>query len=98
MTKLDLIKKVAEQTGNEKGLVSDVVEATVSTIMKSMVSGKNIYIRGFGTFAVVIRKQKKGRIISKGIPVLIPAQRQPKFKPCKEFIKKVASYKVEATH
>ena len=51
-----------------------------------MAEGENVYLRGFGTFGVIERKEKLGRNISKNTSVVIPAHKIPKFKPSKEFL------------
>ena len=51
-----------------------------------MAEGDNVYLRGFGTFHIIERKEKVGRNISKNTSVVIPAHKIPKFKPSKEFM------------
>jgi DNA-binding protein HU-beta len=73
------------KTGIEKPTVTTTLEALMDTIKKSMIMGENIYLRGFGTFHLKKRAEKKGRNISKGTSVKIPSHFVPAFKPCKEF-------------
>ncbi len=54
-----------------------------------MSEGKNVYLRGFGTFLVKKRAEKTGRNISKNTTVIIPAHFIPAFKPAKSFAEKV---------
>jgi len=58
MTKADLIAKISEETGLEKNEVSSTVESMMGFIKKSLSSGQNVYLRGFGSFVVRERKQK----------------------------------------
>ena len=89
MTKADVINEIAEKTGIEKMAVQATVEAFMKTIRNNMVEGKNVYLRGFGTFLVKKRAEKIGRNISKNTAVIIPAHNIPAFKPAKTFVEKV---------
>ena len=91
MTKAEIIRQIAAQTGIEKPAVTATVESLMSTIKQSMVMGENVYLRGFGTFLLKKRAEKTGRNISKGTSVKIPAHFIPFFKPCKEFKEAVAA-------
>lgn len=89
MTKADLIAKISEETGLEKNEVSSAVESMMGFIKKSLTSGQNVYLRGFGSFVVRERKQKTGRNISKNTAIIIPAHHIPSFKPAKVFVEQV---------
>ena len=65
MTKADIVNEISEKTGIEKMVVQATVEAFMKTIRNSMVEGKNVYLRGFGTFVVKKRAEKiKGNELS----------------------------------
>ena len=68
------------------------VEAFMDTVKHSMVSGNNVYLRGFGSFIVKKRAKKTARNISKNTTIIIPAHNIPAFKPAKTFITKVKSH------
>jgi DNA-binding protein HU-beta len=61
----------------------------MKSIRTSMTDGKNVYLRGFGTFVVKKRAEKIGRNISKNTTVVIPAHFIPTFKPAKVFSDRV---------
>ena len=77
------------KTGIEKIAVQASVEAFMKSVRSSMVSGKNVYLRGFGSFIVKKRAEKIGRNISKNTTIVIPAHYIPAFKPAKTFAEKV---------
>lgn len=85
MTKSEVIDQIAISTGTPKEEVSEIFEATIRTLKKSVSKGETIYIRGFGTLGPVIRNSKPARNISLGAEVVIPARMVPAFKPAKEF-------------
>ena len=89
MTKADVVNHISEKTGIEKVAVLVSVEAFMKTIKESLASGKNVYLRGFGSFIVKKRATKTGRNISKNEAIIIPAHFIPAFKPAKTFTEKV---------
>jgi DNA-binding protein HU-beta len=92
MTKADIVNEIAKNTGIEKVTVQKTVEAFMDTVKDSMVSGNNVYLRGFGSFIVKKRAKKTARNISKNTTIIIPAHSIPAFKPAKSFISKVKSH------
>lgn len=84
MTKADVITKVSDSTGKDQKEIAPIVEAFIRVINKSMKEHKPIFIRGFGTFEIVKKKEKKGRNITKGTEVIIPAHMSPTFTFCKK--------------
>ena len=89
MTKLDLIKKIANTTGLERGEVSIVLENLMFEIKDSVTHRKSVFLRGFGTFLAKKKAEKMGRNITKNTAILIPEHFAPSFKPSKSFVKKV---------
>ena len=89
MTKADIVADIASKTGIEKVAVQATVEAFMNSIKSSIEGGKNVYLRGFGSFIVKKRAKKTGRNISKNTPIIIPAHCIPAFKPAKTFVTSV---------
>lgn len=89
MTKAEIVNRINEKTGIEKVAVMAIVEEVMASIKENMANGENVYLRGFGTFHIIERKEKLGRNISKNTSVVIPAHKIPKFKPSKEFLKMI---------
>lgn len=89
MTKADIVYEISKNTGEDKQTVLRVVEAFMSTLKASMVGGKNVYLRGFGSFVIKQRAEKRARNISKNTSVIIPAHCVPSFKPAKTFVEEV---------
>ena len=89
MTKADIVNEVAKNTGIEKVTVQKAVEAFMETVKDSLVDGKNVYLRGFGSFVVKKRAEKTARNISRNTTIIIPSHNIPSFKPAKTFVSKV---------
>jgi len=59
LTKADIVDVIASGTGLTKVETEAVVDGFIQTVIASLRDGKNIEIRGFGSFKV---KKRKGRI------------------------------------
>ncbi|MFP3861167.1 MAG: HU family DNA-binding protein [Bacteroidales bacterium] len=89
MTKADIVNEIAQKTGIEKVTVQKTVEAFMETVKESLMSNQNVYLRGFGSFIVKKRAEKKARNISKNTTIVIPEHYIPSFRPSKKFVNKV---------
>jgi len=89
MTKAQLVAKISDKLGIEKGSVQATVETFMTEVKDSLESGDNVYLRGFGSFIVKTRAEKTGRNISKNTTIKIPAHNIPAFKPAKVFTEAV---------
>ena len=86
MTKAEIVKQIAGQTGLESKMVAGVVEALLERIRAAQIGRENVYFRGFGSFVRRERAAKKARDISRNTTVLVPARTVPAFKPSKAFV------------
>jgi DNA-binding protein HU-beta len=89
MTKADIVAKISEKLGLEKGDVQATVETLMEEVKNSLKNGDNVYLRGFGSFIIKTRAEKTGRNISKNTTIKIPAHNIPAFKPAKVFVEVV---------
>ena len=89
MTKADLVAKISDKLGIEKGDVQATVETFMEEVKTSLEGGDNVYLRGFGSFIIKTRAEKTGRNISKNTTIKIPAHNIPAFKPAKVFVEAV---------
>ena len=89
MTKAEIVKEVSKSTGIEATTVMAVVEGFMEAVKGSLAKDNNVYLRGFGTFAVQTRAQKTARNISKNTTIIIPEHNIPSFKPAKTFLNDV---------
>ncbi len=89
MTKAEIVADIANKTGIEKVAVQAVIESFMESLKDTMISGENIYLRGFGSFIIKERAEKTGRNISKNTTIVIPAHKIPAFKPAKSFVNAV---------
>jgi len=93
MTKADIVNEISKSTGIEKIAVQKTVEAFMEAVKGSLTSGKNVYLRGFGSFIVKKRAEKTARNISKNTTIIIPEHFIPSFKPAKSFVSAIKTIK-----
>ena len=90
MTKSELIAKLAERYSP---LTTKDAEIAVKTILEAMftslVQGRRIEIRGFGSFGINRRPARAGRNPRTGENVPVPEKYVPHFKPGRELRKRV---------
>lgn len=85
MTKNDIATELCNRVPDlAKSTALHVVDGFSDILSEAFAAGQNIYLRGFGTFEVKAKKEKKARDINKGKAVIIPAGRTVKFKLSKQ--------------
>ncbi|MFL2595354.1 MAG: HU family DNA-binding protein [Flavobacteriaceae bacterium] len=89
MTKADIVTKISDRLGVEKIETQAIIEQFMKEVKNSLETGENVYLRGFGSFIIKTRAEKKGRNISKNVTISIPAQNIPAFKPAKVFADRI---------
>lgn len=58
-----------------------IVRATTTAMAEMVASGKEVRIKGFGTFTSKVRKARKGRNPTTGVAIEIAERRSPLFRP-----------------
>ena len=84
MTKADIVDVIASATGLTKVETEAVVDGFIQPVIKAMKEGKNIEIRGFGSFKVKKRKGRIARNPRTGQQVMVDEHYVPIFKVSKE--------------
>ena len=83
MNKNELISSMAGATGLTKTDSAKALDAFIATVTKTLKSGKEVRLVGFGTFGVSKRAATTGRNPRTGAAIKIPARKVAKFKPGK---------------
>jgi DNA-binding protein HU-beta len=84
LTKSELIKLIAQDSGLPKAETELILEATIGRITEALIKGDRIQLHGFGTFQAKKRAPRKGRNPATGEPIDIPEKTVPVFKPGKQ--------------
>ena len=87
MTKQEIVKQIARETGIEVTTVSAVVEGFMKEVRDAQIRKENVFLRGFGTFLIKHRKEKTARNISKNTTMTVPAHDIPAFKASPDFLR-----------
>lgn len=84
MTKADIVEHIATGTGLTKVETEAVVDGFIQTVIGALKEGKNIEIRGFGSFKTKKRKGRMARNPRTGAQVRVEEHFVPFFKVSKE--------------
>lgn len=81
--KSELVKRIAEQTGEKQTVVKAVVESLFGTVFEIAQSGGVVSLPGIGSFRQVERAARTGRNPRTGESVEYPASKRVAFKASK---------------
>ena len=80
MNKSELIDAIAKEAKLSKVDAGKALDATVTSISKSLKKGKGVILVGFGSFSIAKRAARTGRNPQTGKPIKIAAKKVAKFK------------------
>lgn len=83
MNKKELAAKVAKQTGQTLSESMKNIDSVFQSIKEDVAAGNSTIIKGFGSFSVSIRAERRGINPSTKQPIKIAARKVMKFKPSK---------------
>lgn len=61
LTKAQIVETLSEQNGYTRAQSADTVETLLEIIKKTLESGEDVLVSGFGKFCVKEKRQRKGR-------------------------------------
>ena len=85
MTKQELIKKIAADTGVSQKQAGEVLDSAIQNIIDAVAAGDKVQFSGFGIFEARKRGARTGVNPRTKEKVEIPASIAPTFKPGKVF-------------
>ncbi|MCR5813002.1 MAG: integration host factor subunit beta [Desulfovibrio sp.] len=91
MNRTELIKKLADDAQIPPDEASQVLDVFVQAIKNSLLDGKRVEIRGFGSFKIKDYEPYTGRNPKTGERVEVKGKRMPLFRAGKELKKLVNS-------
>jgi DNA-binding protein HU-beta len=80
MNKAQLIDAIAKEAKLSKTDAGKALDATVSTISKSLKKGEGVILVGFGSYSIAKRAARTGRNPQTGKEIKIAAKKVAKFK------------------
>jgi integration host factor subunit alpha len=80
LTKVDIVESIAGQNGLPKNKSSEIFETLLEIIKKSLESGEDVLISGFGKFCVKKKKERRGRNPATGEDMMLRPRKIVTFK------------------
>ena len=80
LTKAQIVETIADRTGYPKNKSSEMVEIILEHIKKSLESGEDVLISGFGKFCVREKNERIGRNPATREEVMVTARRVVTFR------------------
>ena len=89
LTKAHIVTAVAEQTGYTKNQSSEMIETLLEIIKRSLESGDDVLVSGFGKFCVKEKRERKGRNPATGEDMMMEPRRVVTFRCSRQLRDKV---------
>jgi integration host factor subunit alpha len=80
LTKAHIVDSVRYQTGLPRNRSLEIVETLLEIIKKTLESGEDVLVSGFGKFSVKEKKERKGRNPSTGGNMMLASRKVVTFK------------------
>ncbi|MCQ2062070.1 MAG: integration host factor subunit beta [Fibrobacter sp.] len=87
ITKKDIVEEISLRTGLTQTETKTIVECFLDSLIKGLLQGNNVEIRGFGRFKLKDRKERIARNPRTGETVTINAGTKPVFEASKDLVK-----------
>lgn len=88
MTKLEIARELAERKDMPLADAIKAVDGVIDFMKDAFKNGRNVYLRGLGSFVIKERKEKTGRNPRTGEVIIIPAHKEVKFNQSQSLIVK----------
>lgn len=89
MTKVEVIKRLQQQSGLMADESRIAVETVLDCIKRSLMRGEKVSLVGLGTFDIKNRRPRNGRNPRTGEAISVPAKSAVLFRPGRAFREKV---------
>ena len=88
MTKLEISRELAERKDLPLADAIKAVDGVIDIMKDAFKNGRNVYLRGLGSFVIKERKERTGRNPRTGEVIIIPAHKEVKFNQSQSLIVK----------
>ena len=89
LTKAHIVQALAEQNGYPNKQSLDTVETLLEIIKRTLESGKDVMISGFGKFCVMEKKQRRGRNPATGEDMMLEPRKVVTFRCSRQLRDKI---------
>ena len=80
LTKADLIETIAETNGYSKDRAREITESLFEIIKRTLESGEDVLVSGFGKFCVNEKRERRGRNPATGDDLMLKPRKVVTFK------------------
>ena len=80
LTKIQIVESVRNQTGFPRNRSLEIVETLLEILKRTLASGEDVLVSGFGKFCVREKKERKGRNPSTGDDMMLAPRKVVTFK------------------
>ena len=91
LTKAHIEKSIQSKTGFPKNKSSEIVESILEIMKRSLESGEDVMISGFGKFCIKDKKERKGRNPSTGEDLMLEPRKVVRFRCSQKLREKINS-------
>jgi integration host factor subunit alpha len=79
-TKADIVHSIMEKTGFSIKRSTEITEVLIDIIKRTLISGEDVLISGFGKFCVNQKSERRGRNPATGEPMILSSRKVVTFK------------------
>ena len=92
LTKAHIVEAVAEQIGYTKNQSSELIETLLEIIKRTLESGEDVLVSGFGKFCVKEKRKRLGRNPATGEDMMLTPRKVVTFRCLRRLRDKVNGY------
>jgi integration host factor subunit alpha len=89
LTKANIVEAVAEQIGYTKNRSANTIETLLELIKRSLESGEDVLVSGFGKFCVKEKHERRGRNPATGEDMMMEPKRVVTFRCSRQLRDKI---------
>ncbi len=90
LTKAAIIETVAEKIGYTKNQSSDMIETLLEIIKRTLASGEDVLVSGFGKFCVKTKQERRGRNPATGEDMMLEPRKVVTFRCSRKLRDKIS--------
>ena len=89
LTKAHIVEAIAEQTGYPKNQSSEMIETLLEVIKRTLESGEDVLVSGFGKFCVKEKHERRGRNPATGEDLMLEPRKVVTFRCSRQLRDKI---------
>ena len=90
ITKANIVEAVAEQIGYTKNQTSEIIETLLEIIKRTIESGEDVLVSGFGKYCVKTKHERRGRNPATGEDMMLEPRRVVTFRCSRQLREKIS--------